>query len=132
MATNPNAMLTMQKNSIFTNVAETSDGELSQEFETKAFFSPTLMVNILFDSYDTELSPNRHLTSYLRQCVGNYMKCCYMIDKPNGILWNLLLGGVFWEGLEKETPMSELGFTDWLGNSWQPGNGKPAAHPNSR
>ena len=66
MATNPNAMLTMQKNSIFTNVAETSDG------------------------------------------------------------------GVFWEGLEKETPMSELEFTDWLGNEWQPGNGKPAAHPNSR
>ena len=41
-------------------------------------------------------------------------------------------GGVFWEGLEKETP-SNLTITSWLGDEkWTKGSGKPAAHPNSR
>ena len=66
MATNPNAMKTMETNSIFTNVAETNEG------------------------------------------------------------------GVFWEGLEKETEMDKLEFTDWHSNKWKPGDKTPAAHPNSR
>lgn len=41
-------------------------------------------------------------------------------------------GGVFWEGLEKETP-SNVQITDWRGNPWTPGKSTtPAAHPNSR
>jgi len=66
MATNPNAMITCAKDSLFTNVAETSDG------------------------------------------------------------------GVFWEGLEKETDMKNLGFTDWKGKAWTPGSGVLSSHPNSR
>ncbi|GAB6030446.1 hypothetical protein CHUAL_007316 [Chamberlinius hualienensis] len=41
-------------------------------------------------------------------------------------------GGVYWEGLEKETP-SNIKITSWLGEeNWSKGSGKPAAHPNSR
>ncbi|XP_018332912.1 phosphoenolpyruvate carboxykinase [GTP] [Agrilus planipennis] len=40
-------------------------------------------------------------------------------------------GGVFWEGLEKETDPS-IQITDWVGKPWKIGNVKPAAHPNSR
>ena len=60
---NPNAMISISKNSIFTNVAVTPDGD------------------------------------------------------------------VWWEGMTKEIPE---GLTDWRGNSYDPGSGKPAAHPNAR
>lgn len=41
-------------------------------------------------------------------------------------------GGVFWEGLEKETPAG-VSITSWLGQeNWTKESGKPAAHPNSR
>ncbi|KAK7074564.1 Protein kinase C-like 1 [Halocaridina rubra] len=41
-------------------------------------------------------------------------------------------GGVFWEGLENETP-NNVTITSWLGDTnWSKESGKPAAHPNSR
>lgn len=40
-------------------------------------------------------------------------------------------GGVFWEGLEDETP-ADVAITDWRGNPWTRGSATPAAHPNSR
>jgi phosphoenolpyruvate carboxykinase (GTP) len=64
---NPNAMATIFRNTIFTNVAETSDG------------------------------------------------------------------GVYWEGLEKETDFDNITITDWRGKPWVKGETKTkAAHPNSR
>jgi len=38
-------------------------------------------------------------------------------------------GDVWWEGLSKDPP---LPLTDWRGEPWQPGSGRPAAHPNAR
>ena len=63
MDSNPNAMLSMTKNSIFTNVALTPDGD------------------------------------------------------------------VWWEEMTKEPPES---LTDWKGQPWTPGSGRPASHPNAR
>lgn len=41
-------------------------------------------------------------------------------------------GGIFWEGLEKETP-NDVSITSWLGEeNWSKESGTPAAHPNSR
>lgn len=40
-------------------------------------------------------------------------------------------GGVFWEGLEKESNMEDK-FIDWQNEEWDPKSGKKAAHPNSR
>nr|CAI5835492.1 unnamed protein product [Callosobruchus analis] len=41
-------------------------------------------------------------------------------------------GGVYWEGLENETP-KDVKITDWRGQAWVRGQDKtPAAHPNSR
>ena len=62
------------------------------------------------------------------------------IGQGNTILTNVALtsdGGVFWEGLEDETP-KDVAITSWLGQkNWQdlsPEEKKttPAAHPNSR
>lgn len=66
MDTNPNAMLTIQKNTIFTNTAELSDGRF------------------------------------------------------------------YWEGLEGTVDFSKVKVTDWTNKPWEPGCGRPAAHPNSR
>jgi phosphoenolpyruvate carboxykinase (GTP) len=63
MDSNPNAMLSMTKNSIFTNVALTPDGD------------------------------------------------------------------VWWEEMTKQPPPS---LTDWKGQPWTPGSGRPASHPNAR
>jgi phosphoenolpyruvate carboxykinase (GTP) len=38
-------------------------------------------------------------------------------------------GDVWWEGMTKEPPKHTV---DWLRRSWNPGSGRPAAHPNSR
>ncbi|AEE44274.1 phosphoenolpyruvate carboxykinase (GTP) [Cellulomonas fimi] len=38
-------------------------------------------------------------------------------------------GDVWWEGLTPEPPE---GLVDWTGQPWEPGCGRPAAHPNSR
>ncbi len=38
-------------------------------------------------------------------------------------------GDVWWEGLTDQPP---AGLTDWTGAAWDPGSGKPAAHPNAR
>jgi phosphoenolpyruvate carboxykinase (GTP) len=63
MESNPNAMLSMTKNSIFTNVALTPDGD------------------------------------------------------------------VWWEEMTKQPPPN---LTDWKGQPWTPGSGRPASHPNAR
>jgi len=40
-------------------------------------------------------------------------------------------GGFYWEGMEKELDVSS-GVTDWQGQAWTPGCGRPSSHPNSR
>jgi len=59
---------------------------------------------------------------------ANALKSC----RKDTIFTNVALtpdGDVWWEGLTDEAP-AEL--TDWTGQKWTPGCGRPAAHPNAR
>ena len=52
--------------------------------------------------------------------------------RKNSIFTNVVMtadGGVWWEGLDKNPPRGVL---NWKGEPWDPDDGTPGAHPNSR
>ena len=104
METNPNAMRTIQSNTIYTNVAETSDG------------------GYYWEGLEGEVDTSRvDVTSWLGQpwTAGSGKPAAH----PNS-RWEAggRGRGYYWEGLEGEVDTSSVDVTSWLGQPWTAGS----------